>query len=155
MVLAAVAMGASPSMAEVGKTYLTAYDKKKGSQTKAGKFGRQIRLLRPAEVRKAKRPTKAMKSAKGAKAAKAKAKAKRKMPPNSYTEQVRYCGKAYFTTKRGKRWIAAHTRARHVLLVRLHKAKRKYAVICGTKPKGAARKPMRKIKSRPANKKSS
>jgi len=153
MVLAAAVMGANPSLAEIGKTYLTAYSKKKGSQAKAGKFGRQIRLLRPAEVRKKKRPTKAMKSAKGAKAAKARA--KRKMPPNSYTEQVRYCGKSYYTTKRGKRWIAAHNRARHVLLVRLHKAKRKYAVICGTKPKGPARKPMRKKMRKPSNKKSS
>ena len=62
----------------------------------------------------------------------------------SYTEQVSYCGKSYFTTKRGRQWIAAHTKARHVLLVRYHQAKGKYKVVCGTKPKGPARKPVRK-----------
>jgi len=141
-IVAAVVLSASPSMAVVGKTYLTAYDKAKGSQAKAAKYGRQIRLKLPSEISKSRPQAKTTKAAKGAK--KAKSKAARKMPPNSYTEQVRYCGKPYYTTKRGKRWIAAHTKARHVLLVRVHQAKRKYKIVCGTKPKGPARKPIRK-----------
>ena len=144
-ITAAVVLGANPSMAAVGKTYLTAYDKAKGSQAKAAKFGKQIRLKLPSEISKTKARVKPKKSTMATKAAKkAKSKPGSKMPPNSYTEQVRYCGKPYYTTKRGKRWIAAHTKSRHVLLVRYHQAKGKYKVVCGTKPKGPARKPIRK-----------
>ncbi|MDH3232342.1 MAG: hypothetical protein OEQ29_02360 [Alphaproteobacteria bacterium] len=138
-IVAAVVLSTSPSMATVGMTYLTAYDKAKGSQAKAAKFGKQIRLKLPSEVSKSKARSKTTKSTKASKTAK-----KSKMPPNSYTEQVRYCGKQYYTTKWGKRWIAAHTKARHVLLVRYHQAKGKYKIVCGTKPKGPARKPIRK-----------
>ena len=140
-VMAAVVLSAGPSMAAVGKTYLTAYDKTKGSQAKAAKFGTQIRLKLPSEIPKAK-------------ASKAAKKAKSRMLPNSYTVQVRYFGKPYYTTKRGKRWIAAHTKARHVLLVRHHLARGKYKIVCGTRPKGLARKPIRKKKAKPAGKSS-
>jgi len=137
-IAAAVVLSASPSMATVGKTYLTAYHKTKGSQVKAAKFGTQIRLKLPSEIPKTKV------RAKSAKAAEAAKKARSRMLPNNYTRQVRYCGKRYYTTKRGKRWIAAHTKAGHVLLVRYHQAKRKYKIVCGTKPKGPARKRIRK-----------
>jgi len=133
-IAAAVVLCASQSQARVGSTYLTAYDRTKGSQAKAAKHGSQILLKLPSQVKKA--PPKSAKNTKG--------KAASKMPPNSYTEQVSYCGKPYFTTKRGKQWIAAHTKARHVLLVRYHEAKGKYKVVCGTRPKGPARKPVQK-----------
>lgn len=145
VIAAAVVLSATQSMAKVGGTYLTAYDKTKGSQAKAAKFGSQIRLRLSSEVSKMKAPSKAAKTTK--------AKKTKKMPPNSYTEQVSYCGKPYYTTKRGKRWIAAHTHARHVLLVRYHQAKGKYKIVCGSKPKGPARRPMRK-KTKPTNKSS-
>lgn len=140
LIATAVVLSAGPTLAAVGGTYLTAYDKTKGTQAKAAKFGRQIRLRLPSEV------TKMNARRKAAKTSKKKSKAASKMPPNSYTEKVTFCGKPYYTTKRGKRWIAAHTKARHVLLVRYHQAKRKYKVVCGTKPKGPARRPVRKKK---------
>jgi hypothetical protein len=148
-IAAVVVLSASQSMAKVGGTYLTAYDKTKGSQAKAAKFGTQIRLRLPSEVEKMKPRRTTAKSTK----TKKNAKAARKMPPHSYTEQVRFCGKPYFTTKRGKRWIAAHTQARHVLLVRYHQAKRKYKIVCGTKPQRPARHPIRK-NAKPKNKSS-
>jgi hypothetical protein len=148
-IAAIVVLSTNQSMARVGGTYLTAYDKTKGSQAKAAKFGTQIRLRLPSEVAKMKARRKTAKSTK----TKTKSKTARKMPPHSYTEQVRFCGKPYYTTKRGKRWIAAHTKARHVLLVRYHQAKRKYKIVCGTKPQRPARRPIRK-KAKPKNKSS-
>jgi len=144
VILATVVLSANQAVADVGKNYLTAYDKAKGSQAKAAKFGKQIRLKLPSEISKTKASAKPANSTRATKATKAAKKAKAKMPPNSYTEQVRYCGKPYYTTKRGKRWIAAHTKSRHVLLVRYHQAKGKYKIVCGTKPQGPARKPIRK-----------
>jgi hypothetical protein len=149
-IAAALVLCTSQSMATVGGTYLTAYDKAKGTQAKAAKFGTQIRLRSPSEVAKMNARRKAAKTTKTTKGKKA-----RKMPPHSYTQKVTYCGKPYYTTKRGKRWIAAHMKARHVLLVRYHQAKRKYKVVCGTKPKGPARRKIRKRKTtKPSNKSS-
>ena len=151
-IAAALVLCASQSVAKVGGTYLTAYDKTKGSQAKAAKYGRQIRLRLPSEVAKMNARRKTAKTTKGTK----KSKKASKMPPHSYTQKVSYCGKPYYTTKRGKRWIAAHMKARHVLLVRYHQAKRKYKVVCGTTPKGPARRPVRKKAKpkKPANKSS-
>lgn len=142
VIAAAVVLSASQAAARVGGTYLTAYDKAKGVQSRAAKFGTQIRIWQPSEVAKmdARRKT-------------AKTKKKSKSARNRYTEQVSFCGKPYYTTKRGKRWIAAHTKARHVLLVRYHQSKRRYKIVCGTKPKGAVHRKMRK-KAKPAAKKS-
>ena len=141
MVAAAAILAASQSQARVGSTYLTAYDQAKGSRVKVAKYGSQILLRSPSQVRHS--PADTAKSGK---------KMKGKMPPNSFTERVTFCGRPYYTTKRGKRWIAAHKKAHHVLLVRYHQGKRKYKVVCGTRPKGAAHRPMHKnTKPRPKN----
>jgi len=131
VVAGAFVLGASNASAVVGRTYLTAYDKKKGTQARAGKFGRQIRLRLRAS-KPAPRP---------------KTKTKRKAPPFARaTEAVRFCTRTYFVTKYGKRWIAAHRRANHELVVRRHAAKRKYRALCGKIPRRAKAKPRRRIR---------
>lgn len=99
-----------------GKLYLTAYGKN-GSQAKAGKFGKQITL------RTAKADTKKKTSS--------------KLPIQGHTERISLCSKTYYTTKRGKSWVAAHRRARHTLVVRKWVSKGKYSAVCGTVPKKA------------------
>ncbi len=118
-----------PATAAVGTTYLTAYDKAKGSQTSAGKYGRQIRL----NVTASAAPAKGAKTRRGGR----------------YTQKVSLCGSAYFTTKRGVSWIDAHRKAGHELVVRKHVGKRKYTVLCGKIPKRvrAARKTSAKAKT--------
>ncbi len=108
-----------------GKVYLTAYAKN-GRQRKAGKFGTRIRLYTTA--------TKSRKTKKGKRRA-------------GRTEAVTYCGKTYYTTKRGTRWIAAHEKAGHVLVVRKHVARKKFTTICGKKPKRVKRRSTHKRKS--------
>lgn len=105
-----------------GKLYLTAYAKT-GRQAKAAKFGSRLRLYIKA--------TKSRKSKKGKRTA-------------GRTEGVEYCGKTYYTTRRGTRWIAAHEKAGHVLVVRRHTARKKFAVVCGTKPKRVKRRSAKK-----------
>ena len=123
-----VAVGLSQASADVGKTYLTAYDKAKGVQAKAGKYGKQI-LLRTSARKTA---VKAKPGTKGSKTA-------------ASEPSVTYCGKTYYTTKRGKNWIAAHESAKHTLVVRRHTAKGKYTVLCGEMPKRVvAKKPAKK-----------
>ncbi len=116
--LIVAAVGAPEARAEVGKTYLTAYSRSKGTQVKAGKYGTQI-LLRTKSQNSTTRTTKSGK----------------KVPVAAYKEKVTFCKRTYYTTERGKRWIAAHRRAKHVLVVRYHQAKGKYRPICGTVPK--------------------
>lgn len=117
--MAAIAVAAClappPATAAVGTTYLTAYDKAKGSQASAGKYGRQIKLNTTASAA----------PAKGSKSRRA----------GRYTQKVSLCGSAYFTTKRGVTWINAHRKAGHELVVRKHIGKRKYTVLCGKIPK--------------------
>lgn len=134
--LSLAVFGGGQAHAVVGKTYLTAYDKTKGSQAKAGKYGKQI-LLRTSATKAAKK-TETDAKAKTAKTNTAKtntAKTKKGLPTLSYDQSVRYCGKTYYVTKRGKAWIAAHKRAKHTLVVRRHAAKGKYTVVCGKPPK--------------------
>jgi len=100
-----------------GKLYLTAYGKN-GSQAKAGKFGKQISL------RTVKADTK-------------KKKTKSTLPIQGHTERISLCSKTYYTTKRGKSWVAAHRRLRHKLVVRKWVSKGKYNAVCGTVPKKA------------------
>jgi len=99
-----------------GKLYLTAYGKN-GSQAKAGKFGKQITL------RTVKADTKKKTSS--------------KLPIQGHTERISLCSKTYYTTKRGKSWVAAHRRARHSLVVRKWVSKGKYSAVCGKVPKKA------------------
>ena len=99
-----------------GKLYLTAYGKN-GSQAKAGKFGKQITLRTVKAVPKKKTAS--------------------KLPIQGHTERISLCSKTYYTTKRGKSWVAAHRRARHKLVVRKWVSKGKYSAVCGTVPKKA------------------
>lgn len=103
--------------AVVGKTYLTAYDRAKGSQASVGRFGRQIQIRTQKPV--------------SGKSHKKKAPSGATSPDRSVT----LCGKTYFTTKRGVAWVAAHRKAGNELVVRKHTGKRKYAVLCGKIPK--------------------
>ena len=135
-ILFALLLAPQTSHAAVGKTYLTAYDKAKGSQASAGRYGRQIRLN--AAPSAAPDKTSAKTSAKG------------KRRAGRYTQKVALCGTAYYTTKRGVAWIAAHRKAGHELVVRKHVGKRKYSILCGKVPKRvrAARKTTRKATAR-------
>ena len=123
LVLVAFAFVAQDAAAVVGNTYLTAYSRTKGIQVKAGKYGTQI-LLRTKTQRATTRTTKSGK----------------KIRIGAYNEKVTFCKRTYYTTKRGKSWVAAHRRARHVLVVRRHVAKGKYRAICGSRPKRATTK---------------
>lgn len=113
-VLLVLVLGALPAAAEVGNTYVTAYSRTKGVQAKAGKFGTEMLLKTKRETQKSRKS----KNRVGA----------------AYNQEIQLCKRTYYTTPRGKRWLAAHRRAKHVLLVRRHVAKGKYRVICGKKP---------------------
>ena len=121
--LLAVGLSAQNAAAEVGKTYLTAYSKSKGTQAKAGKYGPQI-TLKTKSQRDATRTTKDGKKA----------------STGGYDQKVTFCKRTYYVTKRGKSWIAAHRRAKHQLVVRRHVAKGKYRSICGSVPKKSSKK---------------
>ena len=118
-----IAVAAPEAGAVVGNTYLTAYSRTKGTQAKAGKYGTQI-LLRTKSRNSTTRTTKSGK----------------KVKVSAYQEKVTFCKRTYYTTKRGKSWIAAHRRAKHVLVVRYHQAKGKYRNVCGTRPKRTTKK---------------
>lgn len=119
----AVAAGAGEANAVVGHDYLTAYDKARGVRMKAGKYGTQIRLHTKSEAMSATVRTKSGKTV------------KRKV---RYGESVSFCGKTYYVSRTGKRWIVAHEKAGHALVVRAHVAKRKYRVLCGKVPRRVA-----------------
>jgi hypothetical protein len=121
LALLALCLTTTDAVAVVGNTYLTAYDKTKGTQASAGRYGTQI-LLRT--------KSQAGTTTKGADG--------RTRTTAAYTEKVTFCNRDYFTTKRGSAWIAAHRRAQHVLVVRYHQAKGKYRSLCGSQPKRAA-----------------
>lgn len=123
LVLLAIVFVAQDAAAVVGNTYLTAYSRSKGIQASAGKYGTQI-LLRTTTQKGRTGTTKNGKKVRYA----------------AYSQRVTFCKRTYYTTKRGKSWIAAHRRARHVLVVRRHVAKGKYRNICGTRPKRPSRK---------------
>ena len=89
-----IAVAAPEAGAVVGNTYLTAYSRTKGTQAKAGKYGTQI-LLRTKSRNSTTRTTKSGK----------------KVKVSAYQEKVTFCKRTYYTTKRGKSWIAAHRRA--------------------------------------------
>ncbi len=118
LVLLAVVFMAQDAAAVIGNTYLTAYSRSKGVQASAGKYGTQM-LLKTASQKGRTTTTKSGK----------------KVTSAGYTQRVTFCKRNYYTTKRGKSWIAAHRRANHVLVVRRHTAKGKYRSICGTRPK--------------------
>lgn len=118
-----------------GKIYLTAYGKN-GTQAKAGKFGKQI-TLRTVKADTKKKTTS-------------------KVPVQGHTERISLCRKTYYTTKYGAKWVAAHRRARHTLVVRRWVSKGKYSAVCGTIPKRAKAGPAKsrtKPKKKPAKKK--
>lgn len=152
LLLTALFLPSSGAGAAVGDTYLTAYDKAKGSQVSTGRYGRQIRLRTtapPAAEKTAPRKT----GTAGAAGNSSGKTGGRKGRGAAYRYKIALCGRDYYTTKRGTAWIRAHRTAGHALVVRRHAGKRKYSILCGTVPKRAraARKASTGRKTSPKN----
>lgn len=116
LIVVLMVLGAQTAAADVGSTYVTAYSRPTGAQAKAGKYGAEMLIKLKREAKKSK-----------------------KTGGMNYVERIQLCKRTFYTTSRGKQWLAAHRRAKHVLVVRRHTAKGKYRVICGKRPmrKGA------------------
>lgn len=102
----AAAMTLVPSLASAGPTYLWGQNAK-GKTVKAGKYGGYTRIYTPAQHKKLK-----------------------KSSQKRYSQKATFCGKAFMVSKAQKNFIAAHKKAKHVVIVRERVAKGKYKKHC-------------------------
>lgn len=103
---AAVALAFVSGTAVAGPVGLYAYDAK-GKLAKAGKYGRWTRIYKPADVKKLKAKTQ-----------------------KKYAVKKTFCGKPFQTRKVHERWIAAHKKAKHKVVLRERVAKGKMKKVC-------------------------
>lgn len=101
---AAFLVVSGPAMA--GNVYLYGLTAK-GKAVKAGKYRRATRVYRAANSSKMKASTR-----------------------KKFANKVRYCGQDYMVSNVQKRWIAAHTKAKHRIVVRERVSKGKFKTIC-------------------------
>lgn len=101
---AAASLVSSPALA--GPTYLWGQNAK-GKTAKAGKYGGYTRIYTPAEHAKLKKSAK-----------------------KRYSQKAQYCGKPFMVSKAQLRFIAAHKKAKHAVVVRERIAKGKYKKHC-------------------------
>ena len=101
---AAFLMVSGPAMA--GNVYLYGLTAK-GKTAKARGYSRSTRVYRAANASKMKASTR-----------------------KKYAGRATYCGQAYMISKVQQRWIAAHTKAKHQIVVRERISKGKYKTIC-------------------------
>lgn len=79
----------------------------KGKRVKAGKYGTWTRVYRNTDLKRLKASTR-----------------------RSYSVKANYCGKDLMLRKTQARWIAAHKKLRHKIVLRERLANRKYKVLC-------------------------
>ena len=103
-IAAAVSFVSTQAMA--GPTYLWGQNAK-GKTVKAGKYGGYTRIYSPAEHKKLKKALK-----------------------KRYSQKASYCGKSFMVSKAQLRFVQAHAKAKHVVVVRERIAKGKYKKLC-------------------------
>lgn len=101
---AAFLVVSGPAMA--GQVYLYGLSAK-GKSVKAGKYSRSTRVFRADNAAKMKASTR-----------------------KRYAGRVTYCGKEYMVSKVQQRWIAAHSKAKHQIVVRENVSKGKWKTLC-------------------------
>ena len=106
VIAAAAAVLAAAGTAEAGSLALYAYNAK-GKLAKAGKYGRWTRVYAPG--------------------AHAKLKAKTR---KNYGVKMTFCEKPYYLRSAQKRWLAAHRKAKHRIVLRERVSKRKTRQVC-------------------------
>lgn len=103
---AAAAILTAAGTAQAGSVALYAYSDK-GKLTKAGKFSRWTRIYRPADH------------------AKLKAKTRKR-----YSVKMTLCAKPYYLRTFQRRWLDAHRKAKHRIVLRERITKRKARQLC-------------------------
>ena len=106
LVAAAAAFTFVSSAAVAGPVYLWGMNAK-GKSVKAGKHGISTRVYTSAEMKKRKASIR-----------------------KTYSMQVSLCGKEYMLSKRQQAFMAAHKKAKHMVVVRERVRKGKYTKLC-------------------------
>lgn len=106
VIAAAAAMLAAAGTAQAGSVGLYAYNAK-GKLVKAGKYSRSTRIYREADHGKLKGKTR-----------------------KSYAEKMTFCNKPYYVRGVHKRWLAAHRKAKHRIVLRERVSKGKSRRLC-------------------------
>jgi hypothetical protein len=106
LVAAAAAFTFVSGAAVAGPVYLWGMNAK-GKSVKAGKYGRYTRLYTAADLKK-----------------------RRASVRRAYRHKVMLCGKAYMLSKRQQSFMAAHRKAKHMVVVRERVRKGKYTKLC-------------------------
>jgi hypothetical protein len=106
VIAAAAAVLAAAGTAEAGSVALYAYNAK-GKLAKAGKYSRWTRVYRPADR------------------ARLKAKTRKR-----YARKMTFCEKPYYLRSAQARWLAAHRKAKHRIVLRERVSKRKTRRLC-------------------------
>lgn len=106
LIAAAAAFTFVSSAAVAGPVYLWGMTAK-GKSAKAGKYGTYTRVYTPAEMKKRKASTR-----------------------KAYSQSVTLCGKPYMLSKRQQAFLAAHKKAKHMVVVRERVRKGKYTKLC-------------------------
>jgi len=106
VIVAAAAVLAAAQTAQAGSVALYAYNAK-GKLTKVGKFSKTTRIYSPADHAKLKMKTR-----------------------KNYSHKVTFCEKPYLLRTAQRRWIAAHRKAKHRIVLRERIAKNKTRQVC-------------------------
>jgi hypothetical protein len=106
VIAAAAAVFAAAGTAEAGSVALYAYNAK-GKLTKAGKYSRWTRVYREADRAKLKAKTR-----------------------KSYGTKMTFCDKPYYVRKVHQRWLAAHRKAKHRIVLRERVSKKRTKQLC-------------------------
>lgn len=106
LVAAAAAFTIVSGTATAGPVYLWGMNAK-GKTVKAGRYGRYTRVYTAADLKKRKASARRL-----------------------YRHKVALCGKDYMLSKRQQSFIAAHHKARHMVVVRERVGRGKYKKLC-------------------------
>jgi len=106
VIAAAAAMLAAAGTAEAGSVGLYAYNAK-GKLAKAGKYSRSTRVYREADRAKLKSKTR-----------------------KNYKVKMTLCDKPYYLRSVQRRWLAAHRKAKHRIVLRERVAKGRTRQVC-------------------------
>ncbi len=106
LVAAAAAFAFVSGTAVAGPVYLWGMNAK-GKSAKAGKYGTYTRVYSPAELKKRKASIR-----------------------KAYGQKVMLCGKEYMLSKRQQAFMAAHKKAKHMVVVRERVRKGRYTKLC-------------------------
>jgi opacity protein-like surface antigen len=106
LVAAAAALTFVSGAAVAGPVYLWGMNAK-GKTVKAGKYGRYTRLYTAAQLKKRKASIR-----------------------KAYSHKTMLCGKAYMLSKRQQSFMAAHRKAKHMVVVRERVGRGKYKKLC-------------------------